>query len=508
MQAQNRQSRSTEGTATSPSNRSTRPAIAIVVLLGFYLLITSTFYPLDFLTVFDAKRVLQLVLFTLTLLFAVAWSPLRKHTIAQLSRLSVLNWSGFVLFFLIGLVSSLGLEHPGYALVDVAMLFVILILIAVTAASRDLSGRIFDNWAVGLLAILGFAVAIQELMGFVSGWVLQSEFNYTQAFVHFAHPRFYNQLQTWSIPVLAALPFIFPDKRWIKSGCIILLALQWFLVIAVAARGTVVSLLTAMAFIALWLPDMRRFWLKYQLAGLLAGILIYSGVLLLNGLLIPQSRSGEFFVHSVGRSMAHTSGRSTFWRVSVEDAIKHPALGAGPTRFACDHENANKFPAHPHSFLFRILSEWGWLALILLFTLAVTIGSALLRNLKYPDRAKLTDQPLRTMLATSLIAGFIHACLSGLLTMPASQVAMILITGWVLSLTGATRLQAPRSVVAGLTLTAGVVVISATLVFSIKEIVALPDRTDYSEQMGPMAPRFWQDGKVCEYNYVDRALIK
>ncbi len=37
------------------------------------------------------------------------------------------------------------------------------------------------------------------------------------------------------------------------------------------------------------------------------------------------------------------------------------------------------------------------------------------------------------MLAISLMAGVIHACVSGLLIMPASQVAMILIAGWVLS---------------------------------------------------------------------------
>jgi O-antigen ligase len=347
---------------------------------------------------------------------------------------------------------------------------------------------------------MGFAVATQEFMGFIAGWVLGSEFNYDQALIHFAHPRFYNQLQTWSIPVLAALPLIFPDKRWIKFGCIALLGLQWFLVIALAARGTVVGLLTAMAFIALWLPDSRRFWLKFQLAGLLSGIVLYSGVLLLNGILLPQSQSGEFYAHSVGRPMAHTSGRSTFWRLSVEDAISHPFLGTGPTRYACDNEIW--LPAHPHSFPLRIMGEWGFIALFLVLVLALTIGLGFLKNLKASYKTTQTDPPLKAILAISLIAGVIHACLSGLLIMPASQTAMILIAGWSLSLSGKTRLQPQNSVVTSFLLLAGMVCTCATLAFATREIPQLPERTRYSEHYGPMVPRFWQDGRVCEYSYL------
>ncbi len=174
---------------------------------------------------------------------------------------------------------------------------------------------ILTNGLLYLLALMGLAVVIQELMGFIANWMLGSEFSYTQALVHFAHPRFYNQLQTWSIPVLAALPLLFPGKRWIKLGCIVLLGLQWFLVIAYAARGTAVSLLIAMVFIAFWCPRQRKIWLKYQFAGILAGVIIYFGILQLNGLLIPQSESGEFYAHSAGRPMLHTTGRSCLWRL-------------------------------------------------------------------------------------------------------------------------------------------------------------------------------------------------
>jgi len=476
------------------------PALAIVLLSGLYLILTSTFTLFNSLTDFDAKRLLQLLLFTAVMIIAVAWAPLRNETVKQLDRLSTLARWLLASFFALGLVSSLSLDHPGYALVDVSMMFIMMVLIAVTAGSRELSGRHFDQWAVVLLSVLGLAVCIQEIMGYVAGWVMGSEFNYTQAFIHFAHPRFYNQLQTWSIPVIAALPLVFPDKRWIKFGCVILLGLQWFLVITIAARGTVVSLFIAMIFISLWLPAQRKFWVKYQLAGLLCGGVIYTFILFLNGVFIPQTQSGEFYAHSLGRPLAHTSGRSMLWRLSVEDAIKHPVLGAGPTRYACDTERT--LPAHPHSFPLRILGEWGVIAALLLLFLAIHIGLGFLNHLRHSSHSNQKDPPLKAILAICLIAGFVHACLSGLLIMPASQVAMILIAGWTLSLCGNNLVTPQYPVKASLLLLTALLLSLAILGFVGKEIPLLPQRTSYAQLKGPTVPRFWLNGRVCDYRYV------
>jgi putative inorganic carbon (HCO3(-)) transporter len=483
----------------SALKKTTSLSLLVVVLIGLYLLVTSAFFPLGFLSTLDAKRLLQLMLFAVLTIFAVSWAPLRQSTIAQLGRLSLSNGVILGFFFLIGIASSLRLDHPGYALVDVSMIFVMMMLIAVTAASREIAGVSFDRWAVVLLAAMGFAVTIQEFMGFIVGWVAGFEFNYNMAFIHFAHPRFYNQLQTWSIPVLAALPLLFPGKRWIKFTCITLLGLQWFLVIAFAARGTVVSLFAAMVFVALWLPEQRRFWLKYQLMGLLTGIVIYAAVLFMNSVLIPQSQSGNFYAYSAGRSMVHTSGRSTLWRLAKDDAIKNPFLGAGPTRYACDSEKI--IPAHPHSFPLRILGEWGLVALLLIFLLAVRIGIGFLKHLRNSQKVGQTDPPLRAMLAISLIAGVIHACVSGLLIMPASQVATILIAGWALSLSGNTPYQPVATSLTRSLPVASIFITCAMLVFAIGELTQLSVRTSYSVEYGPMMPRFWQDGRVCEYIY-------
>ncbi len=482
--------------------------LAVVLALGLYLLVTSAFFPLGFLSVFDAKRMLQLGVFFALLLFAMGYSPLRKATLVQLMRFP--KPTSFVLFtlFLIGIVSSLRLPHPAYSLFDVSMIFVMLLLVFVTAASRSLAGPKFDRWAVIILATMGFAVAVQEFMGYLSGWVLGVEFSYERLLVHFANPRFYNQLQTWSIPVLASLPIIFPNKKWLKLACIMLIGLQWFLVFSTGARGTFICLLTAMVFIAFWLPNNCKHWLKSQMSGFLVGILLYMGIVFLNTILIPQS--GNFYLHSVGRPMMHTSLRSMLWGLSLEDAKRHPILGAGPTRFACGaSETTSPLPSHPHSFPIRIMGEWGFIALSLLLFLAITIGVKFLGGIKrsYIDthqggkNADSLDPALQSILAISVLAGAMHACLSGLLIMPASQVAMILISGWTLSLAAKSHPEPLVYPVTNLVLITGLLLATAQLVFAIREIPSFPVRTGYSKVAVRLAPRIWWTGRTCDYRY-------
>jgi O-antigen ligase len=232
---------------------------------------------------------------------------------------------------------------------------------------------------------------------------------------------------------------------------------------------------------------------------LFAGIIIYAGILAANHILLPASSGGDFLANSVGRPMTHTSGRSTFWQLSIKDAIRHPLLGAGPGHFACDYPSW--LPAHPHSFLLRILGEWGMLAGLLLFALAGFVGITILRRLKFEVSMRQAELPLKTVLATSLLAGALHACLSGVMTMPASQVTMILVGGWYLSLSAGEAAAARSPQLARFVPIGGMLAACALLAFAATEVPRLGQRTVYAESYGPMTPRFWQDGRVCDYRY-------
>jgi len=476
-------------------------ANAVVISIGLYLIVTSTFYPLSFLTVFDAKRILQLALFSIIVLFAICWKPLRLQTIKQFDLLPAFSRSLLLLFFTIGIISSLRLAHPTYPLLDVAMLFLLACMTAIAAASRDLAPESFDKWAVVLIVILGFAVFIQELMGFIAGWAINFEFSYNSALIHFAHPRFYNQLQTWTIPIIAALPLMFPKKPWLKPVSIVLLGVQWFLVITLAARGTAVSLILASIFVAFWLPNSRKLWLKAHLLGLLAGIVIYSSFLFLNSIFITDSQSGAFYSNSAGRSMLHTSGRSRFWELSVKDAFNNPWLGSGPSQYACEPHNF-WVPAHPHNFVMQILGEWGILAAIILLALGFIIGFKYLKALKSATPDRISEPLLKPLLAISLFAGLIHSCLSGLLVMPASQTTLILIAGWAISVSARdqAKIEFRFPLTASTTLIMSGLVAIAVLTVSWNELKHLATRTPDASSFGAM-PRFWQNGRVCDFKY-------
>ena len=140
-------------------------------------------------------------------------------------------------------------------------------------------------------------------------------------------------------------------------------------------------------------------------------------------------------------------------------------------------------------------------ALTLFLLLAITIGIGFLKNIKWQNGASLTDPPLKTMLATCLIAGIIHACLSGVMIMPASQVAMVLIGGWSLALSENTLKLQQRAVAKFFGLFFTALLAASQFLFAISEIPYLPERTNYSANYVQMVPRFWQDGRVCEYNY-------
>jgi O-antigen ligase len=489
--------------------KSSPHALAIVVAIGLYLFSTSTLYPLDFLSVFDAKRILQLLLFFLVIVVALTCKPVREASVNQLAGIPKSITYLCALFFLIGILSSLRLDHPAYALLDVSMLFVILLLSLVTAASRDVAGLRFDKIAVTIIAFMGLAVSVQEFMGFLMGWVTGTEFSYELVLVHFANPRFYNHLQTLFIPLLVLLPYLYPQKRWIKQICLVMIGLQWFLIFSTGARGSFISLLAAMSFIALWLPAAIRHWLRPQLAGLLIGVLIYGLVALVNDALI--SKPGNFFEHSVGRSMMHTSGRTLLWQLSLDDVKDHPFLGSGPARFACDIENPPiPLPAHPHSFPIRIMGEWGGVAFLILMGLGLFIGIKYLVNLKLyfagttiettPD--KIYESVLLPTLAICIAAGVIHATVSGLLIMPASQTAIVLISGWALSANRREYLKPHSRWLPGLILCSGLIIVTVQIWFAGNELETRRQLSLGNDEISHrLTPRFWWTGKTCSNEY-------
>ena len=86
--------------------------------------------------------------------------------------------------------------------------------------------------------------------------------------------------------------------------------------------------------------------------------------------------------------------------------------------------------------------------------------------------------------------------------MPASQVAMLLVAGWMLSISGAVAGDrrsntGSRPAGQGLLLT-GLIIACTQFLFAANEAREFPDTDAYREKSEILAPRFWWYGKVCD----------
>ncbi len=472
--------------------------LLIPLLLGIYLVGTSGFSLLPEVGVFNGKRILELLLLLLILSVTVLNSRLRvsfRQLLGTLPRWAVYS---LVLAGLAGTLSSLRFPHPGYGLLEVAMPVLMVLAVFATAAARRICSDSFDRMALLIVVALGLVAAITELMGLFASWMMGLEYQYNYMLVRFFHPRFYNQLQTFSIPLIAALPFIFGSSRKLKVIAVTLIGLQWCLVLISGGRGTTVSLVAAFTLSALLFPSNRRVWLGIHASGLILGVALFFSVLGFNQSVNPE---GEQFVsQSIGRPMAHTSGRTYMWNVGWHQALEQPLLGAGPARFDCELNPA--VAAHPHSFPVKLLAEWGFPAFVLVIAVCLWLGWRLVVKCRQEQDGQASSDILVAMLGCSIMAATVHSLVSGVLIMPASQVMTILIGGWALGRLNVAAMQTQASQLATvLTLAAGWVLAVSVGVFSIHEYQKMDLRIHHPDRPAIREPRYWVHGHACNYVY-------
>ena len=129
---------------------------------------------------------------------------------------------------------------------------------------------------MALIALTGLAVGVQDLVGAAAAHMAEVEFNFDLALIYFSWPRFYNQVQTWMVPALVALPLLFARYRLASIVCFIVLGLQWYIILATGARGSFVSISAAIVIAMISLPTVRYRLLKWQAFGLALGVLIFA----------------------------------------------------------------------------------------------------------------------------------------------------------------------------------------------------------------------------------------
>ncbi|MES1956053.1 hypothetical protein SAHY_15787 [Salinisphaera hydrothermalis EPR70] len=329
----------------------------------------------------------------------------------------------FIALLLIGLASSAAGSLTSWNLLEVAYTL-LLALVATYGVAPALIGLplrperliLLTTATPIVLACLSAAIAIYASL--LSNFPLR----FPEPIGNYGNIRFFNQYQTWLLPFLAtALALLNPLTRarrgfWIASIFavgIFFWALYW----RSGGRGTgYATLLATTAVILLHgRAGIRHAMLMALLAA--AGYIAYL-VMCFHGGQGPTD-------HLLSTS---PNGRLYLWRIAIEYIRLHPWLGIGPMQFAAIDTG---LASHPHNAVLQWAVEWG-LPAAALFVSGIGylyfkwIGIA--RRLVTRDDSSIPPA-LVVAVTASLIAGGIHAMVSGVIDMPASQFILVTVAG-------------------------------------------------------------------------------
>jgi putative inorganic carbon (HCO3(-)) transporter len=266
---------------------------------------------------------------------------------------------------------------------------------------------------------------------------VQSPLSYLDITIGFSNYRFLNHAQTALLPLLTLLIMQVPGaSRARRLACFALVAFWWAVLFFVEARASILGLLIAcLATLAVRRRQALPF-LKTMALAAVCGAFIYLVLFIVAPALAGMSAFGV-----PGKVLARTvadptSGRNFLWKLALELIAHHPVLGVGPQHFA--HAGANLgWGAHPHDWILQIATEWGVPALLCLAAMLALGVRGLLRAGAAIDVGDKANQAICTALLVAVLAIVVDGLFSGVLVMPQSQLAIVLVfgitTGWVRS---------------------------------------------------------------------------
>lgn len=414
--------------------------LAPLLLAGAYVALTPNFNLLPWLTAYDGKRLLQIGLLVIGAGCAGAVPRLRAGWVDTFRTLPAAARWGLGVVLTLGVASALTAPVPRYGLLSVAH-YALLFSFGLTAASvcRAFPKRFFQ----GLLGALGIGIVLY-MVTFGVGYAMHLAGGkidiWPGDYIGFANKRFFNQFQSWSLPLLV-LPMLMPYTRRVKGVRALAFACAafwWMLAFASGGRGILLGLLVALVGVALLFRKKAWPWVRLHLAAGAVGAMLF-------GLLFKVvTNTGLSIAERAGKA---TGGRLADWQGIAEATWQHPWLGLGPMHTAYA---PNELWPTTHNAVLQFVTEWGLPATVLLVGLALWGLFAWGRNARrrlstHAERGSAeqdagAEQPpaissgVHVALTGSLLAAGTHAMVSGVVVMPTSQVMMALVLGAALGL--------------------------------------------------------------------------
>ncbi|MDC0535726.1 O-antigen ligase family protein [Francisellaceae bacterium] len=230
---------------------------------------------------------------------------------------------------------------------------------------------------------------------------------------HFINIRFFNQFQSWILPILTLAFFYFHNHPRIKKLAFIALCLFWYLAIVSESRAFILEYIILIPIIFLIDRKNAFKYIKYTLLTLVIGYIIY---------LISQ----ELLISSINktlieRELLQDQGRKLHWTLAYNAFKSSPVIGIGPLQYPTYIVNITTKNAHPHNIYLQVLAEYG---LVGFSCFMFILTYCAYKFIRFCCRNK---SMINLLILASLICGFTHAGLSGVFVMPLSQLTAVII---------------------------------------------------------------------------------
>lgn len=418
--------------------------VLFTISISLYLVIWTSYSP--FLEIpFNSKRLAEGFLLLLGAIlictstdFQNQWMQISKGFEGS-SKLIVISLG---VLFLFGAISAALSNYPGYAFLEVGHFFLLLNLLVLYIIIYQIKPLFFEYIFLSVISVMAALYLINVAISyvytffisdfpiwpstnFVQVWFQDIGYKYPEPFLNFVHIRYFNHIQTWTLPLITLMAINIPKRYWAVSTTLFAIACGWWmLVFAADARGTMLAAFLALGFIFVMYRKRASKWIyAHSLsAGIGLGLYLIFFKLFQGGGRTILTRYSD-------------SGRFDFWSYALKLIWENPIFGVGPMHYA----NLNSYVKYsaPHNAYLQVFSEWGIPAGVI-FLVIIFVGS----YYWYKSTNKIIISSgknsnmvnTRVALTASLIAALIHGFFTNILNTPISQILMILILAWMIGI--------------------------------------------------------------------------
>lgn len=417
--------------------------IIIFLIVGF--LIFSLYIQLPDIYQYDSKRILQLlVLLTIgiLLLIPILKSLSKGHSLNSLKfPESKLILASVILLFVAGLISVILASNFRNALLEFSFFFILFSLVLILAPT-NLRQHYFFGKVISATALIFSALYVVIFLGnyissfynpMIAVWPERYDFTITiddvvlvgKEVLFFDNVRFFNQIQTWTLPIIVGFIAYFKTLKkniTFEFLLVLLASFWWMLLFATGGRGTILGTLLSLIILLFIFKREAYQLLKNGVVTFFVGGLFYT--------IFFKVIASDVKTTSLARNFSSGSKRLELWGNALKTWLDTPFFGVGPMHNA-KMSSAGPDYAHVHNFYLQILSEWGSIAFFALVVLIVMFLYSIFKNYSKANRSA-SNKIIFITFTWALTAGLIHAFVSGVMMTPMSQMWAVMLLAWFL----------------------------------------------------------------------------